>query len=188
MKILLRYLLALALIASGTPHVQAQEKSANAPQLAIRRLPEASNARFQVQLRNPTDHDLMLDIGTVLGSVQVPRRIQLFLTGKDGRTLQVEPLRGNAGIIGGRVDPMLLPLPAGASYSFPVDLKNYFAPEAHIWQLMLPSGHYKLKAEYESEARPDYTCYGVASWKGMIESPTVEFTLLPPTRRSNKER
>ena len=145
---------------------------------------------FRVELHNPGGEALVLNVGMALanGSRQYIDRVHLALTMPDGKVLHLEPM--GPGFIAGRVDPLIVPLPAGATFAFPVDLQSYVAPKADVWRVDFAAGTYSLQAEYagagvsSSEANLDVK--GIALmpfWKGEVVSSPVEFTV-PQDHRS----
>lgn len=78
--------------------------------------------KFKVELRNAGKNDLILNLGIMLANdrKQYPNAIVLILTDQDGKSRRLE-LRDPA-VIAGRMDPLIVPLPVGSSYSLPVDL------------------------------------------------------------------
>ena len=73
--------------------------------------------KFKVELRNAGKNDLILNLGIMLanGRKQYPNAIVLILTDQDGKSRRLE-LRDPA-VIAGRMDPLIVPLPVGSSYS-----------------------------------------------------------------------
>ena len=100
-------------------------------------------ALFRVEMRNSSAQDLVLNLGFELNEKkQYINAVEYTLTTPDGRVLHLHPME--PAIITGRVDPLIVPLPAGASYSFLVDLDEYGAPYA--------PGNYTLQASYTGRA------------------------------------
>jgi hypothetical protein len=139
---------------------------------------------FRVELHNPSVQDLVLNIGIALanGAKQYPNAVEYTLTIPDGRVLHLE--HWEPAFIAGRVDPLIVPLPAGASFSFLVNLKEYVAPKEKIWKLQLAPGRYSLQAEYTGRAVPqsqtNLDVKGIALmpyWIGTVTSAPVVFTV-----------
>ncbi len=86
------------------------------------------------------------------GGELYPDRIRLQLTLPGGKLLHLEIILPT-GIIG-RSDPMVVPLPAGASYSLQFSLDQYCAPKEEVWRLDLPTGSYSIVAEYTGVTVP----------------------------------
>jgi hypothetical protein len=151
-------------------------------------------ALFRVEMRNPSNEDdLILNLGIELanGARQYPDAVKYTLTTPDGRDLHLESME--PGFIAGRVDPLIVPLPAGALFSFLVDLNEYMAPKEKIWQLAFSPGRYTLQAEYTGRAVPqsqaNLDVRGIALmhyWVGTATSAPLVFTIKdgesPPNR------
>lgn len=138
--------------------------------------------KFRVEMRNAAKNDLVLNLGTMLanGRKQYPNAVRLVLTDARGKTLRLD-LREPAGIAG-RLDPLVLPISAGAAYSIPVDLDNYWAAASNEFDYKLKPGSYSLDAEFtgkpvgQEEANLDMK--GIALmpyWTGMVTSNRVQF-------------
>jgi hypothetical protein len=105
---------------------------------------------FRVEIRNPGNQDLVLNLGIEYGAKQYPDAVSYTLTTPGGRVLHLESMEPS--IVTGRVDPLIVPLPAGAMFSFLVDLNEYAAPKEKVWHLTFPRGRYTLQAEYTARA------------------------------------
>lgn len=108
--------------------------------------------KFKVELRNAGENDLILNLGIMLanGRKQYPNAIVLILTDQDGKSRRLE-LRDPA-VIAGRMDPLIVPLPVGSSYSLPVDLDRYWAAASREFEYKLNPGNYSLAAEFTGRA------------------------------------
>jgi hypothetical protein len=78
-----------------------------------------------LEVRNTAPRDAVLDLGIMLanGARQYPSAITLTLTDAEGRVHQ--GVLAEPGFVAGRLDPFIVPLPHGASLSFPLDLTKY---------------------------------------------------------------
>jgi len=139
---------------------------------------------FRGELHNAGDHDLTLNLGMMLanGKKQYVDRIRLLLTDPHGKLLHLE-MTGPA-VIAGRIDPMVVPLPVGATFVLPIDLKDYSAPKEEIWALDLTPGEYTLSGEYLGVGVPQRAAnldmQGISLmpyWTGTVDSNTLLFTL-----------
>jgi len=110
--------------------------------------------KFKVELRNAGKNDLILNLGIMLanGRKQYPNAIVLILTDQDGKSRRLE-LRDPA-VIAGRMDPLIVPLPVGSSYSLPVDLDRYWAAASREFEYKLNPGNYSLVTEFQEELFP----------------------------------
>jgi hypothetical protein len=139
-------------------------------------------AMFRVEMRNPSTEDLVLNLGTELGggSEQYVNAVEFTLTAPNGRVLHLTP-RGPC-IIAARVDPLIVPLPAGATFSFLVDLEEY---SDQIEELHLVPGSYTLQANYTGRsAQGKFDCRLVRYWIGTVTAAPVVFTVPPDGERT----
>jgi hypothetical protein len=179
-------IIALSLVLLGsiqTGLAQAAATSSNGPTLMLTSTPEPH--LFRVELHNSGTQDLVLDLGMALanGAKQYPNAIEFALTTSDGRILHLVPVN-DLGMIGGRVDPLIVPLPSGATFSFLINLEKYLSPQEKDWKLHLSRGRYTLQAEYTGRAVPmteaNLDVKGIALmpyWVGRVASTPVVFTL-----------
>jgi len=138
--------------------------------------------KFIVALRNAGESDLILNLGFMLGNgkSQYPIAVVLMLTDAQEKSRRLE-LRGPA-IIGGRMDPFVLPIPAGATFSIPADLDKYWAPATQEFEFDLNHGAYSIEARFtgKSVSEPDANLdvKGIALmpyWKGTARSNQLRF-------------
>ncbi len=172
----------------------AQGTLANPLQISVASIRETSGSLlFEVRLHNTGDQDLILNLGMMLGNGrrQYPDAIHLRLSDQHGKTLMLD-LIGPA-IIAGRMDPFVVPLPRGATFSFPVRLTDYISPKENVWKIDLAPGKYTLSAEYKGMAVPQRAAnldmQGIALmpyWTGRAESKTLSFTV-PPAVKGRRE-
>jgi hypothetical protein len=168
--------LALAAALLGVPGTSALGSSGRSPlQLKLEQVPGSSSSGFQITLHNDGDRDLVLNLGTMLGNgrKQFADAIHLSLANSEGGRFSLE-LRGPP-IIGGRVDPMVVALPQGASLTLSLDLADYFAPKQGMWRVQLSPGRYTLKAEYIGQGfmQTPATPY----WIGTVSSSELPFVV-----------
>jgi hypothetical protein len=140
----------------------------------------AETQRFRVSLRNNSKDDLCLNIGFLLanGKRQFPQAIVLSVSDAAGKTFQLFPLQ--PGVIAGRVDPYILPLPAGGLFSFPVDLKDYLVDLSSTNNHLKP-GTYSLEARFTSQGAKDERVSRDARlmplWAGTVKSNSLQFVI-----------
>lgn len=104
--------------------------------------------RFQVEFHNAGENDLVLSLGTMSPEGrQYPTSISLILHNAQGESQRLE-LKSSVeeGTAGNKT--LLLPLPAGASFSLPIDLENYWAAASKQSVYDLKPGAYSLEAEF----------------------------------------
>ena len=82
---------------------------------------------FRVELINSGESDFVLNLGLMLanGDKQYPRAVVLIVTDGTGKLQQFELIE--PAHIFGRADPLVVPLPAGCTFSIPVRLNKYLA-------------------------------------------------------------
>lgn len=109
--------------------------------------------RFRVELRNVGDTDRLLDLGTMTpdGARQYPTAVSLILSDAQGKTQRLE-LRAPRQENSAARKTFLLPLPAGAAFSFLVDLRNYWTIASKQFDPALKPGTYSLMAQLNAFA------------------------------------
>jgi hypothetical protein len=145
----------------------------------------AATPKFRVTLRNNSENDLCLNIGFLLanGKMQFPQAISLSVVDATGKTLPLGSLK--PGYIAGRVDPYILPLPAGGLFSFSVELKDYVAglPKDNGNNGHLRPGAYSFVARFASQGVKDEGVSGDARlmplWAGAVTSNQLKIVLSP---------
>lgn len=136
-------------------------QAVNGLQLSIRRDPPESGRsampRFRVELRNVGAEDLLLNLGIVASASgrQYPTAVSLVLVDSKGESQRLELKRFSPSNAPG-TKPLLLPLPAGASFSFPVDLRNYWALGHKEFNPELKAGTYWLEAHFARFPKVNY--------------------------------
>jgi hypothetical protein len=143
---------------------------------------EAGLPGFRVTLLNAGSDDLILNIGILLanGNKQYADAISFLLTDSAGKTWDFTVK--TPGAITGRVDPFVLPLPAGASYTLPLPLNdNRFFDPLNVGGT-LKGGTCTIKARYTGrgvsfpQANLDYKAVSLMPyWIGTVESNEVRF-------------
>ena len=137
---------------------------------------------FQVELHNVSEQPLILSLGMMLsnGRKQYADAVHLSLTDDHGKVLALE--LKVAGIVAGRIDPLVVPLPPGATFTLPIDLADYISPKANVWELYLVAGRYTLSADYSGVGVPQQQANldmkGISLmpyWTGSVKSNVVEF-------------
>lgn len=138
--------------------------------------------KFRVELRNAGESDLIVNLGITLanGKKQYPNAIVLKLIDAQEKSRRLDLREPFA--IGGRVDPIVLPIPAGAVFSILVDLDKYWAAASKEFDYKLKPGSYSLEAQFtgkgvtQQEANLDVK--GIALmpyWTGTVTSNRLQF-------------
>lgn len=104
--------------------------------------------RFRAEFHNAGENDLVLNLGTMSpDGRQYPTSISLILHNAQGESQRLELKSSRQDGATGNTE-LLLPLPAGARFSLPVDLENYWAPVSKQSAYDLKPGEYSLEAEF----------------------------------------
>lgn len=134
---------------------------------------DATGVKISASLRNQGAKTLFLVIGTITANDKwlCPDRIELLMTRPDGKAYRSDSSLGcnPSGGMAGRMDPFIIPLAAGASYSLPVlNLQR------------APAGRYSVKARYTGVPISSRSCnldmQGLALihyWTGAVDSNTI---------------
>lgn len=138
--------------------------------------------KFRVELQNAGEDDLVLNLGLTLanGRRQYPKDIILILTDSQGKARRFD-LRGPAHVAG-RMDPLIVPLPVGSTFSIAVDLDKYWAAASKEFEYKLKPGTYFLEAQLsgrgltQQEAKLDVKGLALMPyWTGSITSNRLRF-------------
>ena len=100
--------------------------------------------RIGVSLVNAGGGDLLVRIGVMLGNgkTQFPGDLRIECRDAGGRRFV---LSSAPAFVAGRMDPMLLPLPDGATYTLSLDLRRMSVEEPRD-AFSLPAGKYRVQA------------------------------------------
>ncbi len=136
---------------------------------------------FRITLGNAGHMDLVLNIGMLLsnGHRQYPSAIKLLLTDPKGKTWEFSA--GEPMSIGGRLDPFVLALPTGATFTLPLKLEDDVSFRLATADARL-AGPCTLKARFAGKGVPfdqanlDYKGVSLMPyWVGTVESNEVRF-------------
>ena len=131
--------------------------------------------KFNVELRNTGEDDLILNLGIMLanGRKQYPKAIVLLITDSEGKSRLFDLREPSA--IGGRMDPLIVPLASGGAYSLPVDLGKYWAAPSKEFEYKL-RGAYSIEARFTGEKAPARQDTLLARyWIGKVTSNRLTF-------------
>ncbi len=184
----------LLLLASAAPAVARQispawDEPVNGLRMSISRFQKepglSKDVRIRVELQNQGESDLIIKLGIMLanGKKQYASDIYLILTDPQGTTHRLK-VRG-PDYFAGRVDPFVLLLPAGASFSIPVDLSNCWPDgPGGLDPKKLEAGVYFLEAQLtwaevpKADRNPDWMGIALAPyWKGTVTSNRLRFEI-----------
>jgi hypothetical protein len=136
-----------------------------------------------LEVRNTGPKDAVLNLGIMLanGARQYPTAITLVLTDAEGKEHHAE-LAEPAGVIGGRLDPFIVPLPSGASLKLPLHISKCFWYASGQLEDFEPDPpkHYTLQAQFTgkgvSQDQANLDVKGIALmpyWTGAVVSNAV---------------
>jgi hypothetical protein len=143
--------------------------------------------QLAVALENVGKSDIVLNLGVLLanGKKQLPTAVRLTLLDAANKK---HILKGNLGGVAGRVDPFVVPLPAGCRYTLPYALGESAEDDQAQRSARLPPGRYRATAEFTGESvtrrgtNRDMTGLALMRyWTGTVSS--GEVTLTVPARR-----
>jgi hypothetical protein len=148
--------------------------------LCLSRSEEPGGGTLEVRNTGPKDAVLNLGIMRANGARQYPTAITLVLTDAEGRQHHVELTE--PALVGGRVDPFIVPLPTGASFELPLRLSKYaFYPSGDLKDFRPdPKQRYTVQAQLTgkgvSRAEANLDVKGIALmpyWAGAVASNAV---------------
>jgi len=185
MKSVMKPCLTVVLVAgvSLLGRVDAQQTQDKALQITLIRVqPDLPKPIFRVELHNTGEQPLILNLGMMLanGKQQYADAVTLVLTDNHGKTTPLK-LLGPA-YVAGRIDPLVVPLPKGATFTLPVNLTDYISPKNNLWQVTLAPGDYTISAAYAGVGVPqqgaNLDMQGISLmpyWTGAVRSNAVTF-------------
>lgn len=107
---------------------------------------QSTAPKFRVEMRNVGQQDLLLNLGVVTrNGEQYPTAVSLILVDAQ-RIFQLIELKRSVPVSDGGSKTLYLPLPVGATFSFRVDLDDYWAMNSKEFDYKLKAGTYWLAA------------------------------------------
>jgi hypothetical protein len=132
--------------------------------------------KFRVELRNAGESDLTLNLGIMLdnGRNQYPTAVFLNLTDAQGKSRRLDLIEPFS--VGGRLDPFVLLLPVGATFSMPVGLDKYVAEASKDYDYKPTPGTYSLEAQFiGTGVAHDLDLLLGHYWEGTVKSNRLRF-------------
>ena len=132
----------------------------------------------EVSFRNTGSSDALLNLGWMLGNgkVMFPDAVRVTLTGHDGATCELNYFDRRYAVIRGRVDDLIVGLPAGSVYVLRLTSDRLWCAAASVgpWETLAP-GRYAATARFEGKGvqRANLDMPGLALmtfWKGRLDS------------------
>lgn len=117
---------------------------------------QSSIPKLRVEFRNVGEKDLLLNLAIMTGHAaeQYPTAVSLILVDAQGSEEWLELKRPHQ-VNDAKNEPLLLPLPVGATFSFGVDLENYWTPTLKESAYTRKPGTYLLAAHLAGFRRAD---------------------------------
>jgi hypothetical protein len=125
-------------------------------ELCLSRSPQPDGATLEVKNTGPKDAVLNLGIMLANGARQYPTAITLVLTDAEGRQHHAE--LAEPAMVGGRLDPFIVPLPSGASLKLPLHISKY---------ALYASGHME---DFRPDPNKRYTVQAQFTGKGVSQA------------------
>lgn len=190
----IRLLYAILLLAVGVQTTSSQSltdippawgQSVNGLRIGIIGAKNAPSTRagFTVALQNTSSADFVINLGGMDGNgkVMIPSAIRLTLTDSSGisRELKFFDRRGGGT---GRSDDFLVALRAGAMYTLPISLDQYWSEATSEFEVKLTPQRHRISARFDGTGalRINLDTSGVALlnfWTGTVRSSTLEFAV-----------
>ena len=137
--------------------------------------------RLEAAVQNTGKKDVVLNVGVMLanGARQYPSALRIMAMDARGheQTLVIEPA-----FVAGRLDPLVVPLPAGARYTVPLDLSTAVVQGKGV---RLGPGTYRIRVSYQGTrvskaAVPDTPGLALMNyWEGRARSAVLEYKHRP---------
>jgi len=148
-----------------------------------------STAALQVSVQNAGQKPLLLTLGALIGSRYYDFRFRLIVTTPQGHDLHVI-YTGGPGAIGGRIDPLVIPLVPGAMYSMAVPLSRFYVLDANtsLQEYIRKPGRLRVELDVEHAVCPLYGYPNpnmIPCWRGRLVSNVL---VLPLGRTSTRRQ
>ena len=145
---------------------------------------ESETPHFRLEFLNVGQTDLILNLGSMLanGRKQYAYAVILKITDSQGVHRQFDLIGPGGGGVEGRIDPFVVPLPGGATFSIPLELNKYWPTASQEWEYKFKPGTYWIAAEFlgkgvsEREANLDAKYVSLFPyWEGTVQSNELRF-------------
>ena len=141
---------------------------------------DANGSNLQVAFRNVGDHDVTLNLGSMLanGRVQLPNDVNINFTDAQGRSRVFKFADKKHSFVAGRLDDYVVPLRVGSMYTLVLSLDQFWCPETKEFEIPLLPGKNQLTGRFHgSGARLgnlDMQSIKLMNfWLGNVESNTL---------------
>jgi hypothetical protein len=141
---------------------------------------DANGSGLQVGFRNVGDHDVTLNIGTMManGKVQLPDYVSLNFTDAQGQTRVFKFADKKHSFVAGRLDDYVVPLRVGSMYTLKLTLDQFWCQETKEFEIRLLPGKNRLTAQFQGGGArlPNLDMQAIKLmnfWLGKVESNTL---------------
>ena len=138
---------------------------------------DPNGSDLQVALRNVGDHDLTLNLGSIManGKVQLPEDVNIYFTDAQGRSRVFKFADKNHSGVAGRLDDYVVPLRVGSMYTLRLTLDQFWCHQTEEFEIPLLPGKNQLTARFHgSGARLGNSDIKLMNfWLGNVESNTL---------------
>jgi hypothetical protein len=138
-----------------------------------------SGHKIRITAQNVSDAPLLLPFGALIGSQFYNFRFQIIVVASDGAEHRLIDA-GSPGIVGGRLDPLVVPLLPGSSYTVEIPLSRFAVLDgSEKLETLLLKGC-RLRVELDVH-RPTCPLYGypnpnmIPCWEGKLISSILRF-------------
>jgi len=142
---------------------------------------------LHISAQNVDQKPLLLTFGSLIGPGYYDFRFRLIVTTPQGHDLRVI-YTGVPAAIGGRIDPLVVPLLPGAIYDVAVPLSLFYVLDANasLAEYVRKAGRLHVELNVEHAACPLYGYPNpnmILCWQGHVVSNALQMPLAPPATR-----
>lgn len=141
---------------------------------------DAHSSSLQVAFRNIGDHDVTLNLGSMManGKVQLPNDVSINFTDAQGRSRVFKFADKKHSGVAGRLDDYVVPLRVGSMYTLKLTLDQFWCPETKEFEIPLLPGKNQLTARFHGNGARlvnlDMPAIKLMNfWLGSVESKTL---------------
>lgn len=141
---------------------------------------DSNGSSLQVAFRNVGDHDVTLNLGSMManGKVQLPNDININFTDAQGWTRVFKFGDKKHSFVAGRLDDYVVPLRVGSMYTLKLALDQFWCHESKEFEIRLLPGKNRLTAQFHGNGARlvnlDMPAIKLMNfWLGSVESNTL---------------
>jgi hypothetical protein len=141
---------------------------------------DANSSNLQVAFRNVGDHDVTLNLGSMMsnGKVQLPNDVYINFTDVQGRSRVFKFADKKQSGVAGRLDDYVVPLRVGSMYTLKLALEQFWCHETKEFEIPLLPGKNLLTVRFHGNGARlvnlDMPAIKLMNfWLGSVESNTL---------------